>query len=425
MWVRRAVRALLLALVVIAIGSALPIRLHAPFTPAAAQAQPDCDGDGDGDQDLNEYSECYEPPPLPAHPFGDDQKQLFRDLVWQAWNTCTATGHPLPPPVELPGPPPPGQTALPSQVLQSYYAILMNQFASMCGDLGGLGVYAAGMLSVDPPDPHSATIPLARTPRVPHPAATACRRLKRNIRQQCRAFAAVAFIYAGLVKREAALAEAMAIAGNRFANEKLASANFSTATAASTAATAQLVAENTFAGELAAAAAQAHRAGATLAKVLSAIRLDARFTARELRAMRSALSALRGFPAGFVASLKRDALDPNAIRAMLAQQLAKSKVKPFDLIALLRQSSSTAALTAAYRSTTPSQLADLVAELTAQGVVNRPANIALNDDLQNDQAAPNAAARARAMQQFIADSRRLVKGPYSLLLQAAAQPLAA
>jgi hypothetical protein len=407
----------------VAASGGFPGRVHLPLGPAVAYAQTDCDGDGDGGQDNNEYGECFEPPPLPEHPFPDDQKQLFRELVWSAWNTCTASGHPLPVPIELPGPAVPGQPQLPSQVLQTYYSILANQFAGMCGDLGGVGAYAASMLSVDPPDPNAAVIPVPRAPAVPRLFVRLCRSAPPRWRAPCRRFATAAFAYAASVKRATVLAEAMAVAGNRFANEKLASANFNTAVSASAVAIGDLVAEHAYAGELVSVAGAIHRAGNTLAKTLRRVRLDARFTKRQVRAMRHALSTLRGFPSGFVVSLQQDALDPKAIEMMLAQRLTRATVAPFDLITLLRQRIPTMALTTAYDSTTVSQLADLVAALTTQGVVSSQVNIALNDDLQNAGLAATSTQRMTAMNQFVADSRRLLTGPYSALLQTAALPL--
>jgi hypothetical protein len=412
-----------LVILLIAGGGAFPARVHLPLAPGVAQAQTDCDGDGDGDQDLNEYGECFEPPPVPDHPFRDEQKQFFRQMVWDAWNTCTATGHPLPAPIELPGPPNPGVTQLPSRVLQTYYTILSNQFAATCGDLGAAGVYAASMLSVDPPDPDAAVIPVPRAALVPQLFVGRCRALAPRRRALCRRFATAAFSYAASVKRATALAEAMAVAGNRFANEKLASANFNTAVSASAVAVGDLVAEHAYAGELASALDAIHRSGLVLANTLRRLRLDARFTARQLRSMRHALSTLRGLPNGFVSGLRHDALDPKAIEAMLAQQLAQAKVAPFDLITLLRRRLPTTPLITAYGSTTVSQLADLVAALTAEGVASREVNIALNDDLQNAALAVTTPPRIAEMEQFVADSKRLLTGPYSTLLQIAAEPL--
>jgi hypothetical protein len=178
-----------------------------------------------------------------------------------------------------------------------------------------------------------------------------------------------------------------------------------------------------YSGELAQALKAQDGAGSKLAALVRRAHVDVHFSAPELRALRRGLANLRGLPSWLVARLRRDSFDPAQIKATLTAQLSKTKVKPFDLTALLRRRTPTTGLVASYQSVSLSDLAQLVDALTAQGVLSQPLNIVFNDDLQRSQLACSATQRTAAVAQFISDAATKVSGPYSTMLQFAARPL--
>jgi hypothetical protein len=394
-------------------------RAEGPLGVASAHAQggpPDCDGDGDPDVDQDEFSECYQPPPPPPHPFDDSQKQNFQSQIFTAWNVCASQGTPVPFPPELPGVPSPLHNVPGGdQALQTQYTILASQFLAMCQTMGGLGALAAQMLSVDPPDPHVTVVPLPQSMPAPPRLDRRCRHLKSRFRPACRGLAAAALRYANDTGQVASLSEVMAIASNRFA--------YARQLGLAKQALADLTAVKAYSGELAQALRTQSAAGAKLARLVKRNQLDVHFSARELARLRRGLGTLKGLPRWVIARLRGDSFDPAQIGAMLSKQLAKAKVKPFDLIALLRRSTPTGGLTASYQSMSLLDLAQLVDALTTQGALTQQLNIVFNDDLQRASLACHPAGRTAAAVQFINDAATKVSGPYSALLQFAAQPL--
>jgi hypothetical protein len=152
-------------------------------------------------------------------------------------------------------------------------------------------------------------------------------------------------------------------------------------------------------------------------------RLDVHFSARELRRLRTGLETLGGLPKWLISRIKSDYLSVSEIQAKLASQLKNSKVKPLDLISLIRRQTPTGGLIAAWESISLPQLAGLVAGLTTQGVISPQLNIVLDDDLQNAQLACSPSGRTIAVAHFISDAASKLSGPYSTLLQSAATPL--
>lgn len=412
-------RIALATLCVLFVSGLVVARDPLPLGTGTAHAQsgpPDCDDDGDPDVDQDEFSECYQPPPPPPHPFDDQQKQTFQINILTAWNICTSQGAPIPFPPELPGMPSPLQNVPGGQqALQTQYLILASQFLSMCPTVGGLGAWAAQMLSVDPPDPHAAEIPLAQALPPPKRLMARCIHVRRRFRPGCRSLATATLQYARDVAQVASLSEVMAVASNRYATSRQ--------LGATKPAGGQLAALKAYSGELAVALASENAQGAKLARLVKRRHLDVRFSARELRRLRRGLTNLKGLPKWLIARLRAESFDPAQIRATLAKQLAGKPVRSTDLVALLRRRIPTAGLSANYQSMSLSDLAQLIDTLTTQGVLSQQLNIVFNDDLQRANLACSPAGRIAAVNQFISDAATKVSGPYSALLQVAAQPL--
>jgi hypothetical protein len=404
-------------LCVLVAGVVVVGRAAGPFGVAVARAQggpPDCDADGDPDTDQNEFSECYQPPPPPPHPFDEGQKISFQATILGAWNACASQGTPVPFPPQLPGQQAPSDPAL-QAALQVQYTILSAEFLSICGPAGGIGAWAAQMLSVDPPDPLFNQVPAPKALPGTRSLSGRCKRVKPRFRRPCERLATDALSYANDVRQEASLAEVMAIAANRFAYaRKLGDTAPEVADAA---------ALDGYSGELALALGMQNHDADTLAKLIRRERLDVHFSARELRALRAGLKNLKGLPRWLIARIKSDYLSVSQIRAMLAKQLKNSKIGPLDLVTLLRRQTPTTGLTAAWDSISLPQLAGLVAGLTSTGVISPQLNIVLNDDLQNAQLACDPSGRTNAVMQLISDAASKLSGPYSTLLQVAARPL--
>jgi hypothetical protein len=400
---------LLLALPGAASATSTALPLTAPLAHAAA-GPPDCDNDADPGTDPNEYAECYPPPATfcpvataprdaPAGP-GPCQRQTALTPQQKAEllrNADRAMAKAL---VACAAALPSGPLAEAFLAICAYHAI--EQAAAL-----------AELTFFDPPDQNFAQVALPRALLLPH-ALASCRGLRVS-GAACRRLRGAFGRFASASAYTAALHEAITIALNRFTTAK-AAGNIAGAAL-------QDAVVKTYSGGLAAALFSDDAAGRAVASALRAGHVRVRLSAAQVRREKARLARLQGLPPFLVPRLLGDGFDLSQLK--LAMRIGDGRVRAGaqDLRALLTARSSTGSLIRDFQSMTFSDVASIVAALTAQGVVSLDVNFALNNDLQAAQLACDPNQRAAAVRQFVRDADTRVAGAFSLLLHNAALPL--
>ena len=409
-------RGLALALVTIALlllGAASGNSTTNPLAPPLAHAQtgpPDCDNDADPGTDPNEYAECYPPPasfcPVASAPRdvrataascepqtaltpaqkADLQRNADRAMT-KALIACAA--------------------ALPSGPLaEIFLAICAYHAVEQAAAVAELKFF-------DPPDANFSQIALPQTMPLPH-ALGSCRGLGVS-RSACLRLRNAFGSFVAASAYTASLHEAITIALNRFETAKAAGQVAGAAL--------QHAVIKTYSGGLAAALASDDKAGRAVAGALRAAHLRVRLSAAQESREERRLARLQGLPRFLVPRLLGDGFDLSQLKQAMRIGNGRVRSGPRDLRGLLTSHSSTSALVRDFQSMTFSDVATIVAALTAQGVVSTDVNFVLNNDLQTAQLACDPNQRAASVRQFIGDADTRVTSASSVLLHNAALPL--